>query len=238
MADQETSRLSRLTAIVTLLQSKRLITSTDIADKFGVSVRTAYRDIKALEEAGIPIYTLEGKGYSLVEGYTLPPVMFSEIEANALITAQRLISQNKDASLVNAYNDAVTKIKAILRYSNKDKADLLAKRVVFRQNQDALRTSDNLTQLQLAITNFTRCKILYQKINANETTTRKIEPFALYNTQENWVLIAYCLLRKEYRAFRLDRIKSLNVLSEHFEPSGFTLQDYFEECRKKTKNNP
>ena len=77
----EKTRLSRLTAILIQLQSKRLITSTELADKYGVSIRTIYRDIRALEEAGVPIYTEEGKGYSLSEGYRLPPVMFTEEEA-------------------------------------------------------------------------------------------------------------------------------------------------------------
>lgn len=75
--DKETSRLSRLISILTQLQSKRLVTSTELALKFNVSVRTIYRDIRTLESAGVPIAVEEGKGYSLVDGYRLPPVMFT-----------------------------------------------------------------------------------------------------------------------------------------------------------------
>ncbi|RYF81203.1 MAG: HTH domain-containing protein, partial [Chitinophagaceae bacterium] len=78
MKDNDTKRLSRLTAILIQLQSTRLVTATNLAKKFSVSIRTIYRDIKALEQAGVPILPEEGKGYSLMEGYKVPPMMFSE----------------------------------------------------------------------------------------------------------------------------------------------------------------
>jgi len=88
MKNTDVKRISRLTAIVTQLQSKRLVTSTELSKKFNVSIRTIYRDIKALEQAGVPVLIEEGKGYTLVEGYKVPPVMFTEGEANALVTAE------------------------------------------------------------------------------------------------------------------------------------------------------
>ena len=88
MNDNDTKRLSRLVAILTQLQTRRLITSTKLAEKFGVSTRTIYRDLKALEQAGVPILTEDGKGYTLMEGYKIPPIMFSENQANALILAE------------------------------------------------------------------------------------------------------------------------------------------------------
>ena len=97
---QNTPRLSRLSAILIMLQSKKIVTATQIAKKFNVSTRTAYRDVKALEVSGVPLFTEEGKGYALMSGYTLPPVMFTEEEANALITAENMVSRNKDQSLV------------------------------------------------------------------------------------------------------------------------------------------
>ena len=88
MNENETSRLSRLTAILLQLQSGRLVTAVALAARFNVSVRTIYRDIRALEQSGVPVITEEGKGYLLMEGYRIPPVTFSEREANALITAE------------------------------------------------------------------------------------------------------------------------------------------------------
>ena len=93
-------------------------------------MRTVYRDIRTLEQAGLPVYAEPGRGYALVDGYTLPPVAFSEQEANALITVERLVARNKDASLVSDYREAITKVKAVLRHSTKERADLLAERVV------------------------------------------------------------------------------------------------------------
>jgi predicted DNA-binding transcriptional regulator YafY len=227
MNDNDTKRLSRLTAILTQLQTKRLLTASALASKFSVSIRTIYRDIKALEQAGVPVLTQEGKGYSLMEGYRIPPVMFTENQANALILAEQLILKNKDASFVKDYSEAIDKIKAVLGHKIKDKANLLSQRTSFSQNTNSARNSNNLSDLQFALTNFYLAKIDYM----NETkiaTSRLIEPFALVSTQDNWLLIAWCRLRQEFRFFRLDRIKKLEVQTEKFTPHQMTLQDYFD----------
>lgn len=238
MNENEIKRLPRLTAILTMLQTKRLFTATEIARKFSVSNRTIYRDIKALEQAGVPILTEDGKGYSLMDGYSIPPVMFTESEANALITAEQLILKNKDASFVKEYTEAILKIKSVLRSNTKDKANLLSNRIVFRQNVEHDRTSNYLATLQLTLTNFNLTKINYQSTEPNQITERTIEPFAIYSTQENWLLIAFCRLRKDFRAFRLDRILNLTVLNEKFEPHKITLQEYFEICKEKYFTQP
>ena len=226
MNDNDTKRLSRLTAILTQLQTKRLLTAPELAARFSVSVRTIYRDIRALEQAGVPVVTEEGKGYSIMEHYRLPPVMFTEGQANALILAEQLVLKNKDASFVKDYSEAITIIKAVLKHSVKDKANLLSDRTRFTQNINNERTSDNLSDLQFALTNFYLAEIDY--INeANSTTKRIIEPFALLST-DNWLLVAWCRLRKEFRFFRIDRIKKLEVLTEKFTPHNMTLQDYFD----------
>ncbi len=238
MNDNDLKRLSRLTAILTQLQTKRLLTATELGNKFSVSNRTIYRDIKALEQAGVPIITEDGKGYSIMDGYRIPPVMFTESEANALITAEQLILKNKDASFVKEYSEAITKIKSVLRNNTKDKADLLTNRIIFRQNTDNQKTSNYLAILQLALTNFNLIKIKYHSSETNQTTERIIEPFAIYSTQENWLLIAFCRLRKDFRAFRFDRIQDLITLNEKFEPHKMTLQEYFEICKTKCFSQP
>ena len=233
MEQNDTKRLSRLTAILTQLQAKRIVKASDLAKKFAVSARTIYRDIKALEQAGVPIITEEGKGYSLMEGYRLPPIMFTETEANALITAEQLVLTNKDASFVKEYTEAIHKIKAVLKNNTKHKADLLSNRIVFRNNTSQDRTSNYLATLQVALTNYTLLHIHYYCPEGN-ASSRSIEPFALYSTQENWVLIAWCRLRADFRAFRLDRIQQLIVLNEQFEPHKITLQEYFKICLEKS----
>lgn len=237
MAHSDISRISRLTAILTLLQSKQIITAQQIADKFRISTRTVYRDIRALEESGVPIITEEGKGYSLMQDYLLSPIMFSEEEANALITAEKIIENNSDASFSKNYSNAIAKIKAILRYSMKGKTELLADRIQVRKSISSTQTSEHLSMLQMAITNFRVIRIDYTAENGN-TTNRAIEPLALYSTQGNWALIAHCRLRNEHRAFRLDRINSYIELDEYFPPHNFSLQDFFEECRRKYYSTP
>jgi len=227
MNDNDTKRLSRLTAILTQLQTKRLSTATSLADKFNVSIRTIYRDIRALEQAGVPIITEDGKGYTLMEGYKIPPVMFSESQANALILAEQLVLKNKDTSFIKDYTEAIDKIKAVLRQSEKDKANLLADRTRFEQNINRERNSDNISQLQQALTNFYLIKIDYTN-EQDKTSSRTVEPFALISTTENWLLIAWCRLRKEFRYFRLDRITKMQVLAEKFEQHKLTLQEYFD----------
>lgn len=227
MDNVDTKRLPRLTAILIQLQTKRLLTATELANRFSVSVRTIYRDIRALEQAGVPIMTEEGKGYSLMEHYRIPPIMFTESQANALILAEQLVLNNKDASFVKDYSEAIDKIKAVLGQNAKDHANLLAERTRFNQNTNRERSSNNLSDLQFALTNFYLTRIDYTN-EANNTTTRLVEPFALLSTQENWLLVAWCRLRKEFRYFRLDRIKKMELLSEKFTPHKMTLQEYFD----------
>lgn len=227
MKDNDTKRLSRLVAILIQLQTKRLITSTKLAEKFGVSTRTIYRDLKSLEQAGVPILTEDGKGYSLMEGYKIPPIMFSENQANALILAEQLVLKNGDSSLIEDYAEAIDKIKAVLRQTEKDKVNLLSLRTKFAQLDHLEIKSNILSTLQVALTNF--CLIKFEYVNAeNVESQRYVEPFAVISTTENWLLIGYCCLRKSFRYFRLDRIQNLQMLQEKFNPHKMTLQEFFE----------
>lgn len=230
-------RLVRLTAIATQLQTKKVVTATELSAKYKVSIRTIYRDIRTLEQSGIPIYTEEGKGYSLVEGYKLPPVMFTEEEANALITAEQIVSKNKDISFVEKYSSAVEKIKSVLKYSQRDKSSLLTERLDIRTNLEQKITSNYLMQLQIALTNYKLLQVDYLSLERNKTK-RIVEPFALIHNNDNWVLIAFCRLRKNFRAFRVDCIQQVVMLSSSFEPHKITLQEYFDIERKKWENTP
>lgn len=232
--EEEKPRLSRLTAILTRLQSKQLVTAAYLAEKHNVSIRTIYRDIRTLEKSGIPIITEEGRGYSIMEGYHLPPVVFTEDEANALVTVEKLIGNNKDESLTESVSNAIEKIKAILRYSQKGNADLLEDRIYFGGNDKEPKTSDNLMKIQSSIINFKVTRITYCSAE-NRTTERDIEPFAIYSIHGNFLLIAFCRLREEFRAFRIDYIKKLIVQDEKFSPHNMTIKKYFEDYVKPQK---
>lgn len=226
MEGDDIKRISRLTAILTQLQTKRILTAQGLSEKFGVSKRTIYRDIKALERAGVPILTEEGKGYTLMEGFRIPPVMFTEKQANALILAEQLVLKNKDASFVKDYSEAIDKIKSILKYTVKDKANLLTTRTTYDQVLNQERSSNILSDLQYALTNYNLVEVQYINKEGN-STERLIEPFALLNSS-NWYLIAWCRLRKAFRFFRLDRMQNIKIKSEKFEPHNMTLQEYFD----------
>ncbi|WP_129715433.1 YafY family protein [Pedobacter sp. SYP-B3415] len=235
MIDNETSRLSRLTATLVLLQTKRLVTSSELARKFSVSSRTIYRDIRALEQAGVPILTEEGKGYSLMEGYRIPPIMFTDEEANALITAEQYVRNNRDLSFVREFSGAVDKVRNVLRSLTKDRASLLADRIAFHYKKDGRVETNYLSTLQSALTDFRLAEIQYES-ESGGVSKRRVEPFALCNTEEKWLLIAWCRLRREYRTFRLDRIKHLQVLEQKFPSHNMTLQEYFMDSPKKNRH--
>ncbi|PZR29172.1 MAG: DNA-binding transcriptional regulator [Citrobacter freundii] len=227
-------RLTRLSAILLQLQTRRVVSSTTLADRFEVSTRTIYRDIKLLGQIGVPIISLDGKGYSLAEGYKIPPVMFSEEEANALITAGQLIGLSRDSSLIRNYTDAVNKVKAVLNYATKDKAELLSKRIAVSPASVMQSSSNTLSVIQHALTSFTVLRITYRAENNKESTERLIEPFAFYHSMEqNWALIAFCKLRNDFRMFRLDRIETVVPTGHTFTPHQLSLQEYLQEKQKK-----
>ncbi len=204
-----------------------MLTATELSEKFDVSVRTIYRDVRKLEESGVPVITIDGKGYTLMEGYTVAPVQFTEAQANALITAQLLVDQVEDESFKEHFGEAMTKIKSVFKSSVLEKSELLSDKIhVFSGGFEKLE-SNALSEMQLAITNFNFVEINYQKANDPEVSFRKIEPCAIYSTRNKWVLIAWCHLRKDYRAFRIDRILHFKVLREQFEDRKFKIQEYF-----------
>ncbi|RNC86769.1 MAG: YafY family transcriptional regulator [Winogradskyella sp.] len=220
------SQLARLISILTLLKSKRLLTAAELSDRYNVSIRTIYRDIRKLEEAGIPVTTIEGKGYSLMEGYMVAPVQFTEKEANAIVTAQHLVNKTQDSSFANDFNNALVKIKSVFRTSIQEKSEFLESKIfVFEPHQEDI-SSAALSEIQLAITNFNYIEINYRKADDPNITFRKIEPYTLISTNQKWILIAWCYLRDAYRAFRIDRIQHFKILPDKFTDRKFSLQEY------------
>jgi predicted DNA-binding transcriptional regulator YafY len=219
-------RVERLTGILTTLQSKQIVTGTELSKKYGISVRTIYRDIRSLEESGVPIVIEDGKGYSLVPGYSVPPIMFSQEEANALVTAEHIILKNSDASLSEHYKNAVLKIKAVLRGNLKDGVDLLSSRLKFYQGVNS-SSSNILAGIQTALTQHKTLMIEYKAGDNSSLTKRIVEPLAIYSTKGNWILIGFCRLRQNEREFRLDRISHLEE-GVTFTPRKFDINTYIE----------
>jgi len=230
------NQLSRLISILTMLKSKRLITGPEIAKKFEVSLRTVYRDIRKLEEAGVPIITEEGKGYSILDGYTVSPVQFQQEEVNALITAEKIIAETKNDSLISNFGNALVKIKSTFQTNMQTKSELLdAKMLIFSTSKNSIQ-NNSLSSLQLAMTNFYTIKIKYQKVHTGEISEREIEPAAIYSYDEIWIVIAWCHLRNDYRNFRIDRILEFKLLNKKFEDRNFDIRKYFMSCPNQNTN--
>src|SRR5258705_13239674 len=109
------NRIDRLTAILIQLQSKKIVKAEEIANRFEISLRTVYRDVKALMEAGGPIGSEAGTGYFIGDGYHLTPVMFSQDEASAMMMAGKLGERMTDQSVPTAFDGALLKIKSGLK---------------------------------------------------------------------------------------------------------------------------
>jgi predicted DNA-binding transcriptional regulator YafY len=220
-------RLSRITAILTQLQAKRLTTASRLAEKFRVTTRTIYRDIRTLEEAGVPIIAEEGKGYSLMDGYRIPPVMFTENEANALITAELLIQACKDESLIKEFSSAIQKIKAVVPNYLKERTEVLEEKLAITKiYTDTGKKSKYLLSVQKALLEHRVLAIEYTNLS-NISSVRELEPFAIYNNEKDeWGLIAYCRLRKKFRSFLLNRIGNLTLTDKKFNPHALTFAQY------------
>ena len=225
------NRIDRLTAILIQLQTKKVVKAQEIADRFSITLRTVYRDVKALMEAGVPIGSEAGTGYFIVDGFHLPPVMFSRDEASSLIMAGKLIERMTDASVKKAFESALMKIKAVLNEGDKDYLEMLQASVEvsrFPAPQTEEFPNNFLNDIQQALVNKTVLSLAYAASGA-EVTAREVEPIGLQYYSGAWHLIAWCRLRNGYRDFRVDRIKTLAQTPQKFDPRNLiSLQEYLQ----------
>jgi len=211
------NRVDRLMAMVVRLQGRRVVRAEDIAAHFEISVRTVYRDIAALGEAGIPIMAEAGVGYSLVKGYHLPPVMFTSEEASALSIGGKLVEHLTDASLWKQMESALMKIRSVLPRERQDYLDRLERStaVISRATNATPRlSSEALTPIQRALAERRVLSLDYQAGQRRDITKRQVEPLGLVYYADNWHLIAYCRLRRDVRDFRTDRILKFQLQNE------------------------
>ncbi len=220
------NRIDRLVAILIHLQGRRVTRAEEIADEFQTSIRTVYRDIAALAEAGVPIVGEAGVGYSIVRGYHLPPVHFTTQEATALITASLLIDRFTDDSLMSSMTSALAKIRAVLPADHQDHIGRLESRMSV-QSATRQAHSANLFLIQKALADRTLLRISYRASGKAEPVRRDIEPMGLAYYADRWHLMAWCRLRQDYRDFRTDRIEAIIPSSMQFEPHpGFSLTEF------------
>lgn len=205
------NRVDRLLALILYLQSRRYCTAEAMAEHFALSVRTIYRDLSALCEAGVPILAEAGLGYRLMKGYMLPPVNFSEQEAMALSTGLMLAQRMTSHSYLQLMQSALDKVKAVLPGESKSRLDHLASAMATAAN-DPPQQAD-LSVLQQAIARRQLVQFSYQKADLSQSE-RLAEPAGLIYYLGRWHFIAWCRLRNAYRDFRTDRISQLTLLPD------------------------
>lgn len=209
------NRIDRLFGILTLLQSRKYITAEKIAERFDMSIRTVYRDIKALCEQGIPVSFEQNKGYFLVQGYFLPPVSFNMEEANALLLVESLVNGFADNSIRLHYSSALTKVKAVLKTNQKEKLESMNQHIKLQVPEQLTFNYKYLSLIQNAISERQIIELDYKNAK-EEVSKRQVEPIGLIFYAFSWHLIAWCHLRNQYRDFNLTRIICLKNLETQF----------------------
>lgn len=227
------NRLERISAILIKLQSGRIVTANEIAHQFGISLRTVYRDIKTLEETGIPLYGNPGIGFSLVEGYRLPPLSFTHEEAAAFLTAGKFIHKMTDSRNIYHFNTGLDKIRAVMRLAEKEFLEGIENNITVVGNyESSIRMPADSTRIILeSITLRKAIEISYtnkEKIKS----VRKVEPVGCLYNNPNWHLIAWCNLSNNYRNFRIDRISGITSTDEPFSRKHPTLKKYIQKHRQ------
>jgi predicted DNA-binding transcriptional regulator YafY len=228
------NRTDRLLAIVLELQGKRLRRAEDLARTFETSKRTIYRDVLALGQAGVPIVSTPGRGYSLMEGYFLPPLSFTADEATILLLGSDVMVQSFDAQYREAARAAGRKIAGVLPARLRDEVAALRESIHFGFEGAALSPAlaGKLQALRRAILDRVTVRFRYHTRRPDEQSIgergvgergvgvprpREADPYALRHLGSAWYLAGYCHRRHEVRQFRLDRIEDLVLLDTVFQ---------------------
>ncbi|MFC4871828.1 helix-turn-helix transcriptional regulator [Negadavirga shengliensis] len=222
------NRFDRITAIWICLQSRKLVTAQQLAERFEVSIRTIYRDVRTLEEAGVPIVSEAGYGYSLVDGYRLPPVMFSPQEALSFVAAEKLMENFTDKALGAYHRSAMDKIRAVLKNNEKELLSRLENHIQINPLHAPI--NDSLPEtLDILLRGISENKIVtvdYQSFHSDEPVERDIEPVGVFHEYEYWYVIGYCHLRRAYRQFRADRMHDIRLTDRNHTRKHGELEEY------------
>lgn len=243
-SERTLNKTERLFALVLLLQNRPSLTSKDLADHFGVSRRTIFRDLRTLGESGVPLTYADGGGYEILEGYQLPPLMFTAREAATLLVGTAFTKLQPDPSLRADADEVGLKIRSVLPDSVRDYIDRLQDSTViapYLRNLDPGQGSHDEEgrwyDLSEAVAKQRSVYMDYYVASRDEVTKRKVDPLGLVYYSDSWNLIAYDHLRKDVRNFRLDRIRKMRVMMDVFQrPEDFDLEAYLKEKGSSPRN--
>jgi predicted DNA-binding transcriptional regulator YafY len=217
-------RLERLLGTALLLSARRRLKAEDLAQRFHVSLRTVYRDMRSLQEAGFPVTGAAGDGYLLPPGSQLRPLSLEPAEAEALVMGARLLDTHADEDLRSRLRGAVAKLEAAL-------APAAVRRLRDHESTVLMplrsKAQGPLTLVLEAVKDRQVLEIAYHGVARDDTTRREIEPLGLIRFAEVWLVPAYCRLRQDLRVFRADRILEARPTGQAFElRPGLTLEDF------------
>ncbi len=226
------AKADRLLTIITLLKGRRtVITARQLAEVVETSERTIYRDIQVLLDTGFPIEGEAGVGYRLQPGFEIPPIMFTAEQLLAVQLGLKMVKGWTDRDLALAAEDARLKIEAILpeRLKQTDPE----KNVIVPAYYINSPASDISLVIRKAIKSNMGLTLEYTRADG-EFSNRVVQPLGLVFWGQKWTLIAFCLLRDEYREFRLDRIQHINVNNQPAViRTDISLDDYIQKIKEK-----
>jgi predicted DNA-binding transcriptional regulator YafY len=206
-------RADRLFRIVQFLRVGRLITARRLAEKLQVSERTIYRDVRDLQLSGVPIEGEAGIGYLLRQDFDIPPLMFTRSEIEALVLGARMVRAWGGAEQGEAAIQALHKIEAVLPPDLRDKVDQTLLYAPNFQVRAELKRSVDV--LNAAASDRKFIEFSYTREDGEESA-RRVRPLGLYFWGGVWTLASWCEMRKDFRHFRVDRVKELRVLEQQF----------------------
>lgn len=211
------NKTERLLNLLQILRSYRYAVSGErLAERLGVSIRTLYRDIAALQAIGAEIEGEAGVGYILKPTFFLPPLMFTQTELQALLLGTQWVSQYGDAPLSEGAKNALNKIFDVLPTSIKNDNNTFTLRVG-PPSSEAMAKED-LSTIRDVIAKQKKIKIVYKSEEGKESQ-RLIWPFTIGYFTDGRILVAWCEKENDYRHFKTNRIISLKVLDEHYSRS-------------------
>jgi predicted DNA-binding transcriptional regulator YafY len=209
-------RADRLFRLVQLLRARRFATGEQIAGELGVSKRTVYRDVADLQGSGIPIRGETGVGYRLERGYELAPLIFTSDELEGLVLGARIVAAWGDADLAAAVGSAMTKVEAVLPETLR--RVLLDTPFFSPALPRAAAMAGELALLRRAIGERRLVHFRYTREDGAESE-RDARPLGLYFWGKKWTLAAWCELRSDYRSFRPDRMREVQLADTRFDPA-------------------
>ncbi|MCI0707835.1 MAG: YafY family transcriptional regulator [Ignavibacteriae bacterium] len=227
------NRTDRLLAIVLELQNKGTVRAEDLAGTFSVTKRTIYRDVQALSEAGVPVAAEPGVGYSLVEGYFLPPVNLTNDEAMMLVLGADFVSHSFGREYCDVASSASRKVEAVLSKPMRKEVQEQKRSMWFlsMNSQHKTHEVEILKRVRQAVLERKTIRFTYYKRYAQEREgplSREVDPYILWHISGNWLVGGYDHLRKATRSFRLSRIEKLEITEKQFSRPKNFLKDFGE----------